>query len=284
MGDTYLSKISGVANSLTSLCKSCKLHVGQRILSQTLDSNAVVMAWERHISQQSVAACSQSSVGFRTGKSALHFFSRQTWHSIVPGRVVAGPAGLSLDSVRGATCARGSAWHSPGAGIYPAGTTWTGFCVPAIPLAHNCICICTGTAGARASGKRSWRSARRLFAFAIQTGAPKMVQYMPLKRKKTRAHAPAAAPSTRAAKARTAAATTTHVAIAKGMPTTVMHIHLRTIASVCQEWIKPAHWGVGILNLALRGLSWGRSSRGCEWGSTQSLANVCADTSRFLRR
>lgn len=51
----------------------------------------------------------------------------------------------------------------------------------------------------------------------------------------------------RAAKANTAAATRRHVKIAKGIPTTVIHIHFKTRPNVCQEWMKPFQAAVGIV-------------------------------------
>ncbi len=48
--------------------------------------------------QQSVAACSQASVGTRPGNSGRNFSSRQTWHSYNPERLVAGPAAISIDT------------------------------------------------------------------------------------------------------------------------------------------------------------------------------------------
>jgi hypothetical protein len=69
--------------------------------------------------------------------------------------------------------------------------------------------------------------------------------------KKTPAQIAAAVRRTRAAKAKTAIATRRQVAIAKGIPTTVMHIHFRTIARVCQEWIKPFQAAVGMVGLLM---------------------------------
>jgi hypothetical protein len=61
------------------------------------------------------------------------------------------------------------------------------------------------------------------------------------------AHTPATAAIPTAAKANAAAAMRRHVAIAAGIPTTVMHIHFKTMAKVCQEWMKPFQAAVGIV-------------------------------------
>jgi hypothetical protein len=62
-------------------------------------------------------------------------------------------------------------------------------------------------------------------------------------------HATKAPSRTRQMKATAHAATRRQVAIANGIPITVMHIHFKTIPKLCHECTNPAHAAVGILDM-----------------------------------
>lgn len=117
----------------------------------------------------------------------------------------------------------------------------------------------------------SLRSALQIRCSEIQYGHRVNRLQMSLNVRYTTRHARNAAKRPNNTNATAAAAIRRHVAAANGIPTTDMHIHLRTMARLCHACTKPIHAAVGIVTI----FSIGRASLKLSRISRRQVSSRC---------